>query len=435
MSDPSTRMPRVALVALGCRVSRAERDALAADLRRCFEVVGEGHPAEYVVVNTCTVTGDAESSSRQAVRLAARRNPEARIVVAGCSAQLHPHSLAALPGVVTVAGSRSLTAVPELLRRLHAGEEPAKAWDCARQAAPAWAAGLDIPGGRTRPSLKVQDGCDGRCSYCVVPAARGPGRSMPLEEALARLRQLGERHAEVVLSGIHLGAYGRDLAPRSSLARLVREGAAQGAVRRLRLSSVEPMEFPLELLAEPEVRRILCEHFHVPLQSGSDRVLSAMRRPYRAHDYAEVIEEIAARLPGGCLGADVMVGFPGETDRDHRDTLRLLEALPLAYLHVFPWSPRPGTEAAAMPRRVAGILVRERAQELRAFSHRRWAEYSNAQVGRTAEVVVERVSGGWAHGTARQYLAVRWPATAEQRGAVVSIRLQGVTGSVCVGVR
>lgn len=428
-------VPRVALVTLGCRASRAERDALASDLQRRFRVVGENDSAEYVVVNTCAITGDADSASRQAVRRAARRNPLARIVVTGCSAQLDPRRLASLPGVVMVTGARSLTAIPELLRRLHAGERLNTAWVAAQQAAPVWPPVSTAPEGRARPSLKIQDGCDARCSYCVVPAARGPSRSMPFEEVLSCLKRLGESHAEVVLSGVHLGAYGRDLTPRRSLAQLIRRAAADRSLERLRLSSIEPMEFPLEILAEPEARELVCEHFHVPLQSGSDRILTAMRRPYRARDYAKVIEEIATRIPGGCIGADVMVGFPGETDPDYQDTRRLVESLPLAYLHVFPWSPRPGASAAAMPDRVAGVVVRERARELRMLSDQRWKNFLAAQVGRQVEVVVERVMGGWARGTARQYFTVRWPATGEQRGAKASVQLCEISGTECVGGR
>ncbi len=421
-------------MALGCRVNRAERDALAASLGPRFAVAGEGEPADFVVVNTCAITGDADSASRQAIRRAAREHPAARIVVAGCSAELAPGALAALPGVVTVVGARRQTAIPDLLLRLDAGEEPAAALGRALENAPAWSAPVAGLAGRARPTLKVQDGCDARCTYCVVPALRGPSRSMPIEEALSRLGALGERHAEVVLSGVHLGAYGRDLEPRRSLAEVVRGAAAGRLVRRLRLSSVEPLELPLELLREPESREVLCEHFHLPLQSGSPRVLAAMRRPCLAGEYAAVVERIAALVPGACIGADVMVGFPGETDGDHQETLRLVGSLPLAYLHVFPWSLRPGTAAAELPHRVPSGVARERAQELLALSDRRWGEYLAAQVRRDVEVVVERLEGGFARGTTRQYLAVRWPATNERRGALARVRVEASNGVECLGV-
>ncbi len=225
----------------------------------------------------------------------------------------------------------------------------------------------------------------------------------------------------MVLSGVHLGGWGRDLRPRASLADLVRAAAASRAVRRIRLSSVEPMEFPVALLGE-EAGAILCEHFHLPLQSGSDRVLAAMRRPYRADAYARVVEEVARARPGAAIGADVMVGFPGETEDDHRATLALLDSLPLAYLHVFAFSPRPGTAAAAMDGRVPRQAVEARSRELRERSTRRWAAFQDGLRGRELEVVVERIRDGECSGTSREYATVRFPSRGARRGEVVPVR-------------
>jgi threonylcarbamoyladenosine tRNA methylthiotransferase MtaB len=430
-SEPS----RVSLVSLGCRVNRADLDALAAGLGGGFAVAREGEPADFVVVNTCTVTADAESASRQAIRRAAREYPSARIVATGCHAQVDPRALAALPGVVAVVGARQQTALPELLRRLSRGEEPAAALARAILGAPDWTpAPLDLVD-HTRAFLKIQEGCDARCSYCVVPDARGPARSLPFEEAVERVGALGRRHAEVVLTGIHLGVWGQDLTPRRTLAGLVREVAARRLVRRLRLSSVEPLEFPLELLLDADTARLLCEHFHVPLQSGSERLLAAMRRPYRPAQFAELVQRLAALAPGACIGTDVMAGFPGETPEDHRETVGLLESLPLAYLHVFTWSPRPGTDAAALAGRVPGPEASERARELLDLSDRRWRAFLARWPGHELEVVVERIEGGIARGTARQYLTVRWPAGAERRGALAQVRVEACDASCCFGVR
>jgi threonylcarbamoyladenosine tRNA methylthiotransferase MtaB len=431
----SSERSRVSLVSLGCRVNRADVDALAAGLGGGFAVVGAGQPADFVVVNTCAITADAGSASRQAIRRAARENPSARIVAAGCYAQVDPPALAALPGVVAVVGAREQMALPELLRRIDAGEAPASALARAVRGAPAWTPAPDDLVGHTRAFLKVQEGCDARCSFCVLPSARGPARSLPFEEAVARAGALGMRHAEVVLSGIHLGAYGRDLEPRRTLSDLVREVAARGLVRRLRLSSVEPLEFPLELLVEAGTAPLLCEHFHLPLQSGSARLLAAMRRPYRPPEFAGIVEKIAALAPGACIGTDVMAGFPGETPEDHRATVALLESLPLAYVHVFTWSPRPGTDAAAMPGRVPAPEARARARELLDLSDRRWRSFLARQAGRDLEVVVERVESGVARGTARQYLTVRWPAGGDRRGALARVRVESSDGSACFGVR
>ncbi len=427
--------PKVALVALGCRVSRADVDALAAELGRSFDVARAGEAADFVVVNGCSITADADAAARRAIRRAGRDHPRAAIVAAGCAAELRGEALASLPNVAAVVGARAQGAVARVLARLRKGERGSDAVASATAEAPAWGDEAPAPARHTRPFLKVQDGCDQRCTYCVVPLARGASRSLPIDDALRRLARLGERHAEVVLTGVHLGAYGRDLAPAPSLADLVREAARRRLVGRLRLSSIEPNEFPGDLLADPAVAGALCEHFHLPVQSGSDRILAAMRRPHRARDFRAAVLAIAARAPGACIGADVMVGFPGETEEDHRETVALVESLPLAYLHVFPFSPRPGTPAASMDGAVPAPLARRRARELLAMSDRRWRAFLAAQAGGELDVVVERVGGGIARGTSGRYAGVRWAAAGERRGERVRIRVEADDGTECRGVR
>jgi threonylcarbamoyladenosine tRNA methylthiotransferase MtaB len=386
-----------------------------------------------VVVGTCTITADADSASRQAIRRAAREHPAARIVAAGCYAERCPDALRALPGVAAVVGARSHRGLAGVLARVAAGEPPAApdegpAWDLDPAVAPGPAAPR-----HARPALKVQDGCDERCTYCAVPLARGPARSMPFEAAVARARALRARHAEVVLTGVHLGAYGRDHRPARSLEELVRAVVA-GPGGRVRLSSVEPLEVPLALLRDAGTRERLCPHLHLPLQSGAAPVLRAMRRPYGPGEYAAVVEAVAALVPDVCLGADVVAGFPGETDADHRATVALVERLPLAYLHVFPFSPRPGTPAAELPGAVPAAVRRARAAELRALSARRWGASLRRQVGRTVDVVVERVADGTARGTSAGFAPVRWPVCDAQRGALVRVRITHSDERGCSGV-
>jgi threonylcarbamoyladenosine tRNA methylthiotransferase MtaB len=429
------RRPRVALVALGCRVNRADLDALASELTGRFDVAPEGEPADFVVVNTCTITGDADAAARQAIRRAAKDHPGAPIVAAGCYAELAADTLAALPGVAAVVGVRSHTAVAGVLDRLRAGEQAPAAVAAACAAAPEWAAAPVSLARHTRAFLKIQDGCDCQCSYCVVPLARGWSRSLPFEQALAQLGAVAARHGEVVLTGVHLGAYGKDLDPPRTLEDLVRAAIARGVPARLRLSSIEPLEAPVALFLDPRTAPFLCEHVHLPLQTASETLLARMRRPYRAAAYARVVEALAEASPGICLGADVMSGFPGETGEDHAATVALVERLPLAYLHVFPFSPRPGTPAAWYSPSVPVQVVRDRVRELLAVSERKWRAFLHGLTGREVEVIVERVEGGVARGTARQWASVRWPATTERRGERVRVRVDASDGSECWGVR
>ncbi len=424
--------PRVALVALGCRVSRADKDALAAEIGRRSAIASRGEPADVVVVVTCAITADAEAAGRRAIRRAVRDHPGARIVATGCSAALRPDALAELPGVAAVVPPGEQGAIPLLVRALAEGGAPGEALARSAGGGGTFALAAASPSRHTRPFVKVQDGCDSRCAYCVVPLARGPSRSLPFDDALRRLALAGERHAEVVVTGVHLGAYGRDLAPRRSLAELVGEALRRGLARRVRLSSVEPNELPRDILAAPGASA-LCEHFHLPLQSGSARLLRTMGRPYAPEGFRRTVEEVAALVPGACIGTDVMVGFPGELEADHRATVALAEALPLSYLHVFPFSPRPGTAAWSLPGRVPPQVARERLREILALSDRKWGAYLAAQVGRELEVVVERVEGGVARGTAREYATVRWPSAGERRGALSRVRVEGSDGTECIG--
>lgn len=422
----------VAIVSSGCRVNKSDADALLAALPPTLRLASPDESPDFVVVDTCTVTNDADQTARQAIRRLAREHPRAAIVATGCYAEVDPGALASLPGVAAVLGGRRKDALPLLLEQLGAGAPAADALPRALATAPCFTPPVESLAGHTRAFLKVQDGCDARCSFCLIPKARGPARSLPFEEALRRIAHAGAHHAEVVLAGVHLGQFGRlgKAGPRGQrLEDLVRTACQRGLAHRLRLSSVEPLEFPLGAIGEPR----LCDHFHVPLQSGSPRILAAMRRRYRAAKYRELLLAMASARPGACLGADVMVGFPGETDEDHAATMRLVESLPLAYLHVFTFSPRRGTDAALLPGRVHGRIARARAAELLAFSERRWREHLGRQLNEVAEVVVERVQDGQCRGTARRYFTVRWPATTEVRGELARVRITGVSGAECLG--
>jgi threonylcarbamoyladenosine tRNA methylthiotransferase MtaB len=427
VADGSAERRALALVTHGCRAARADADLLAEALSATCRPAAPGERAALVVVSTCAVTADADAAARQAVRRAARDHPGARLVVVGCAAELSREAMRALPGVSAVLGVRP-SADAVLGAGGRRGSPPGDPLSADR-AAPALAEAR-----RARPLVKVQDGCDERCSYCVVPRARGRSSSVPPAEALARVGALAHDHAEIVLTGVHLGAYGKDLLPEGSLALLVREIARSFPALRVRLSSVEPLELGRAIPDDDADARVLCPHFHLPLQSGADRVLAAMGRPYASAAYAVAVHEAARRFPGACLGADVITGFPGETEADHAATVALVERLPLAYLHVFPFSARAGTVAAGLPGQVPPAVARARAAALRALSERRWRGFLDALVGRTLEVVVERVRGGIAQGTSREYAPVSFPAGEARRGGLARVAIARRDGAGLAGV-
>lgn len=387
---------KVALATLGCKVNQCETAAVAEALRDAgLVIVPFPGPADAFVINTCTVTARTDFQSRQLIRRAHRSNPDAAIVVTGCYAQCRPGELARIPGIRRIVGNDGKDGLPEVLREIlheNGGGAAGPLVDVGdvqtcREPGRLWAGAFPD---HTRAFLKIQDGCEANCSYCVIPRARGPVRSVPPEEVLRRLRRLAEAgYREVVLTGIHLGAYGRDLREAGDLTDLLERIENGDVVDRLRLSSVEPGEIPDRMLRLLHRGRHLCRHLHVPLQSGDDGVLRAMNRTYGREFYETLVERIAAEVPGCAIGADVMAGFPGEDDGSFAGTVRLIEDLPLAYLHVFPYSRRPGTPAADLPDQVDDGVKKERAAVLRDLGRRKREAFAARFVGREVTVLLE----------------------------------------------
>lgn len=383
----------------GCRTNQAEGAEIEAQLRAAGLLRAGAPTADFIVLNTCTVTAEADADARAAIRRIRRENPAARVLVTGCYAQRAPAELRALPGVEWVVGHAEKPALAQLLLPAEALGAPPLAH-------------TEL-GGRTRPNVKVQDGCNNRCAFCVIPSVRGASRSLPLPDVLAAV----ERHAqagvaEVVLTGINLGQWGRDLVPRQRFADLVRAVLDRTALPRLRLSSIEPMDWSDELLELLASAPRIAPHAHVPLQSGSDAVLRRMHRRYRPWHYAEKIWRIRERLPQAAIGADVMVGFPGETAAEFAETERFLAALPLTYLHVFTYSSRPGTEAArraADPgwQPVAASVAAERSRQLHALAATKRAAFARACTGQPLEAVtLGDAHAGWTRALTGNYLDV-----------------------------
>ncbi len=369
-------MPRYHAHTLGCKLNQADT-AVAEGLLRAhgWEPVANPAEADLVILNTCTVTSRADAEARRLARKFRRENPAARIVALGCYAERDAEALARLGVFDAIVGHRDRES---RLAEALLGHPPRVPWD----ALPAFA-------DRTRAWLKVQEGCDLACTYCAVRLVRGPSRSVPIPQVLRRLEELAARGVrEVGLTGINTGDWGRDLDPPLELADLLEAIVSRDLPLRVRLNSLEPRTVTprvLELMAAAPDR--LAPHLQVPLQSGSDRVLARMGRNYRTALYREVIERAAATVPDVCLGADVITGFPGETDGDHEETLRFLEGLPLAYLHVFSFSPRPGTRAAGFTERVRPDVIRERTTRLRALAAAMRRRFRERMIGRTLEVL------------------------------------------------
>jgi threonylcarbamoyladenosine tRNA methylthiotransferase MtaB len=409
-------VPSFYIQQFGCRATHADGAAIERQLReRGLAPANDPSAAAVVVVNTCTVTAAADAQARDAIRKLHSNNPAARVIVTGCYAQRAPEELATLPGVSWVIGNSHKTEIPGIVlslapqasssvegfvpaASLHGGgmslqQGPAKilTGNIFEQTSLLAAPILGGEGNHTRPVLKIQDGCNSRCSYCVIPFVRGKSRSLPPEIVLEEIQRLHEAgHREIVLSGINLGSYGRDLSPRVHFLDLLRRILDETPLHRLRVSSIEPLDVTRDLIALFASTARIAQHFHMPLQSASDRILAAMHRWYRSEHYARRVEIIREHLPSAAIGADVIAGFPGETGLDHSSTLAFIEHLPFTYLHVFSFSKRPGTRAAALSGEVPPAVIKQRARELRALGEAKAALFRRAQLGRTLRVLTLR---------------------------------------------
>lgn len=429
MSAENTR--RFFVQNFGCRATQADGAALASDLvRRGLAPSADARAADVVILNTCTVTAEADQDARQTIRRIHRENPAAEILVTGCYAQRSPEMLSRIEGVKWVVGNSHKTLIGEVVAPTPKQPEtgPRVAEPASQQQVLVQIRGLEQPGGlayhgeialggtlvgefsrdagfladpvveagqdRSRPNLKIQDGCGNRCTFCIIPSVRGPSRSAPAERVLAQIADLASRYPEVVITGINLGRWGRDLPGRPRLADLLRRILAETTISRLRLSSVEPMDWTNDLLDLMAANERIARHVHIPLQSASDAVLRAMRRRYRARHYASRLELARERMPFAAIGADVMVGFPGETDEDFEATRSFVERMPFTYLHVFTYSQREGTPAADMEAHVPKVIKKRRNRVLRELIAGKNLEFRRSLVGRTfSAVTLDRRDG------------------------------------------
>lgn len=399
---------RVAFATLGCKVNQYDTATMETTLRRdgC-EVVPFASPADVYVLNTCTVTDRADAESRQLARRARRVSPDARVIVTGCFAQTSPAAVAVMPEVDHVIGIGRL---PEILRAVRGELADRIVVDNLRKAQHVDTLGAEVFTGQTRAFLKVQEGCDLFCTFCIVPFARGRSRSVPPREVVRQLERLASGgFREVVLTGIHLGGYGEDLRPRLSLVDLVEMLAEHRPVPRLRLSSIDPPEITTRLLECIARSDVLCPHLHVPVQAASDRTLRRMRRRYDVALLHDVFAEIQRVLPNAGVGTDVIAGFPGESEADFAASSAELATSPLTYFHVFPYSRRSGTTAAKLGDTVAPKVIADRARSLRRLGATKRRAFVERWLGRPQQVLLETARDretGLLAGYSRHYVRV-----------------------------
>ncbi len=439
--------PTVAFVTLGCKLNQYETQQMRELMEQAgYRVLEWDQPADVYVVNSCTVTGRADRETRRLARGAKRRRPEALVVVAGCYADTGAEALRQIPEIDLIVPNADKLRLPWLVAAASGGRLPAP-----QSPPPAEGPLISYFAGHTRAFVKVQEGCNARCAYCIIPRARGPERSVPVERVVEQVQRLcAAGYREIVLIGTHLGRYGVDLVPKETLAGLCAKLLDLPELGRLRLSSIEPREVTdelVELLAASAQARAkgqfdgparLCRHLHIPLQSGSDTVLRRMNRPYDAAFYRALVERLVEQVPGICIGADVLAGFPGETDEEFRETEALLEQLPIAYLHAFTYSARPGTPAAEMPDQVRPDIRKQRTHRLRQISEQKRRAFAESQVGQVLDVLVEKAVDAagdkkGVQGTSDNYLRVETGASEDTVGHLILVRATNALNGSLVG--
>ncbi len=412
---------------LGCKLNFAETSTIGRLFaENGYSKVNFGQPADVVVINTCTVTGQADRKCRQAIGKAVKTSPDAVVVVIGCFAELKTPEIATIPGVSLVLGNKDKFNVIERINQLKGivTETPSSGCDAYQQFFPSYSL-FD----RTRSFLKVQDGCDYHCTYCTIPKARGQSRNAPIDEIVKQAEAVaGQGISEIVLTGVNIGDFGRSTG--ETFLQLLRALDAVDPIERIRIGSVEPNLITEEIIALMAGSQKLAPHFHVPLQSGCNKILGLMARRYRRELFAEKINLIHQYIPRAAIGADVIVGFPGETDEDFEDTRSFIENLDLAYLHVFTYSERPGTKVVEFPGKVKPADAEHRSKRLLELSVTKRQHFYQQHIGQCLGVIFEqRAKGGTMTGFTDSYIKVEAPYNAFMIGKCVPVRLTGISKS------
>jgi len=426
------------IITLGCKVNQFESASLRASLlERGLREATKNEMADVTVINTCIVTQSASYQSRQAVRKAIRENPSGAVAAIGCYGQVFPDELSKIEGLQLIGGNTVKGRLPDVLTgNLDKGRPCLVSEDFGSHESFQC---LPLKGfmDRTRAFLKIQDGCESFCAYCIVPFARGPLRSLEASKVISMLESFSrDGYKEVVLTGIHLGKYGVDLPYGVDMEVLLHRVSKEGFPLRIRLSSIEPNEIGEGLIEMMATEDWLCRHFHIPLQSGDNSILKKMKRNYRVQEFARLIEKIRTKIPLAAIGVDTMAGFPGEDPQAHQNTLTLIQDLPISYLHVFPYSPRKGTAAARFSGQVDRKAIGERAGELRRLGRKKRNNFHRSCLGEVFSVLTE----GWlseerqvVRGLSDNYLPVTFPSARLLKNSLVSVRVEGLGENRVIG--
>lgn len=428
------------ILTLGCKLNQFDSELMRQSLLRDqWEYRRPGEDARVYIINSCTVTGRSDARCRNAVRKTRRTAPGAFIVVTGCYAETEPHALSAMSEVDLVIGNKDKERIAAVLARIEPPARPGSSPGIPRGAGGRAAPGRGIESflDHARAFVRIQDGCDAACSYCIVPRARGRSLSVPRDAIIDQIRLLrGNGYHEIVLTGIHIGRYGADLDPPSSLASLLEEILRETTGVRIRLSSLEPTEVSPRIVDLVRSGDRVARHLHIPLQSGDDRVLRSMNRPYDANEFRTLIERIARDMDDVCIGTDLITGFPGETDECFANTLALVAALPLAYLHVFAFSPRPGTPASSLRDQVRADVKKSRSRNLIDLGAAKKRAFQRARIGNDALVVVEAPvsrTSRYARSLTGNYCEVLVPRESAVPGTLRHVRITRFSGASLYG--
>ncbi len=424
---------KVALFTVGCKLNQYETQAIAEELEECgFERVDFSVPAEIYVINTCTVTKESDHSSRQAIYRARRRSPQAKIVVTGCYAQLEKEFLESLPGVSLVVTQQEkgdiINLTANLLGDQTVGLREEKKDDGF------FGFRVSKHAKHTRALVKIQDGCDKGCSYCVVPSARGKERSRDVDSILTEIGCLVKNgYKEVVLTGVHIGRYSKD---GLNLPRLTERILSNTEVERLRFTSIDPKEFSDEFIDLISKSKRIARHLHIPLQSGDDQILSLMKRDYTSDEYRKLLEKIESAIPEVMIGADVIVGFPGETDEQFENTYQFISSSPVYYLHVFSYSDRKGTAASQFSSKVQPQVIHKRSEILHDLGRKKWEEYLDRFIGKKLDVLIEHKRDKKTSrltGLSGNYIRVLLDGEDSLRNKIIPVSIFGREGNVLAG--